>query len=212
MLPLICALAGAAISGWPGAVIGFALGCIAGATLAKGRRRDALAITKSFCFFAAGATLLAVGTREIAEVRGLIHSARERKFVFVVIDLDLLREFLTDLSRDFFGRRNWRGTRTDFAAGRIPYRPLRHSLCERQRAAARTIFSGRGAERRCLGSDEYLRRRKFEPLAPVAKYSRAALLSPRGLNVHHLLRSDGARLSSGDESRRKTHPRRGVAA
>ena len=29
-------------------------------------------ITKSFCFFAAGATLLAVGTREIAEVRGLI--------------------------------------------------------------------------------------------------------------------------------------------
>ena len=30
-------------------------------------------ITKSFCFFAAGAALLAVGTREIAEVRGLIH-------------------------------------------------------------------------------------------------------------------------------------------
>ena len=30
------------------------------------------AVTKSFCFFAAGATLLAVGTREIAAVRGLI--------------------------------------------------------------------------------------------------------------------------------------------
>jgi hydrogenase-4 component F len=29
-------------------------------------------VTKSFCFFAAGATLLAVGTREIAAVRGLI--------------------------------------------------------------------------------------------------------------------------------------------
>lgn len=32
------------------------------------------AVTKSFCFFAAGATLLAVGTREIAAVRGLIRS------------------------------------------------------------------------------------------------------------------------------------------
>lgn len=30
-------------------------------------------VTKSFCFFAAGAALLAVGTREIAAVRGLIH-------------------------------------------------------------------------------------------------------------------------------------------
>ena len=30
-------------------------------------------VTKSFCFFAAGSTLLAVGTREIAAVRGLIH-------------------------------------------------------------------------------------------------------------------------------------------
>jgi hydrogenase-4 component F len=30
-------------------------------------------VTKSFCFFAAGATLLVVGTREIAAVRGLIH-------------------------------------------------------------------------------------------------------------------------------------------
>ena len=29
-------------------------------------------VTKSFCFFAAGATLLIVGTREIAAVRGLI--------------------------------------------------------------------------------------------------------------------------------------------
>ena len=29
-------------------------------------------VTKSFCFFAAGAALLAVGTREIAAVRGLI--------------------------------------------------------------------------------------------------------------------------------------------
>jgi len=29
-------------------------------------------VTKSFCFFAAGATLLAMGTREIAAVRGLI--------------------------------------------------------------------------------------------------------------------------------------------
>src|SRR5208282_5273113 len=29
-------------------------------------------VTKSFCFFAAGATLMAVGTREIAAVRGLI--------------------------------------------------------------------------------------------------------------------------------------------
>lgn len=45
MLPLICALLGAVISGWPGAVIGFALGCVAGATLSKGRRRDALATT-----------------------------------------------------------------------------------------------------------------------------------------------------------------------
>jgi hydrogenase-4 component F len=33
------------------------------------------AVTKSFCFFAAGATLLAVGTREIAAVRGLIRRA-----------------------------------------------------------------------------------------------------------------------------------------
>lgn len=33
------------------------------------------AVTKSFCFFAAGAVLLAVGTREIAAVRGLIRSA-----------------------------------------------------------------------------------------------------------------------------------------
>jgi hydrogenase-4 component F len=33
------------------------------------------AVTKSFCFFAAGATLLAVGTREIAAVRGLIWRA-----------------------------------------------------------------------------------------------------------------------------------------
>ena len=32
-------------------------------------------VTKSFCFFAAGATLLSVGTREIAAVRGLIHRA-----------------------------------------------------------------------------------------------------------------------------------------
>jgi hydrogenase-4 component F len=32
-------------------------------------------ITKSFCFFAAGAALLAVGTREIAAVRGLIHKS-----------------------------------------------------------------------------------------------------------------------------------------
>jgi hydrogenase-4 component F len=32
-------------------------------------------VTKSFCFFAAGATLLAVGTREIAAVRGLIGRA-----------------------------------------------------------------------------------------------------------------------------------------
>jgi hydrogenase-4 component F len=32
-------------------------------------------VTKSFCFFAAGATLLAIGTREIAAVRGLIRSA-----------------------------------------------------------------------------------------------------------------------------------------
>jgi hydrogenase-4 component F len=32
-------------------------------------------VTKSFCFFAAGATLLAVGTREIAAVRGLIRRA-----------------------------------------------------------------------------------------------------------------------------------------
>ena len=35
------------------------------------------AVTKSFCFFAAGATLLAVGTREIAAVRGLIRRAPE---------------------------------------------------------------------------------------------------------------------------------------
>jgi len=33
------------------------------------------AVTKSFCFFAAGATLLAVGTREIVAVRGLIGRA-----------------------------------------------------------------------------------------------------------------------------------------
>jgi len=33
------------------------------------------AVTKSFCFFAAGATLLAMGTREIAAVRGLIRRA-----------------------------------------------------------------------------------------------------------------------------------------
>jgi len=33
------------------------------------------AVTKSFCFFAAGATLLLVGTREIAAVRGLIRRA-----------------------------------------------------------------------------------------------------------------------------------------
>jgi hydrogenase-4 component F len=32
-------------------------------------------VTKSFCFFAAGVTLLAVGTREIAAVRGLIRRA-----------------------------------------------------------------------------------------------------------------------------------------
>jgi len=32
-------------------------------------------LTKSFCFYAAGATLLAVGTREIASVRGLIRTA-----------------------------------------------------------------------------------------------------------------------------------------
>ena len=32
-------------------------------------------ISKSFCFFAAGAALLAVGTRDIAVVRGLIHRA-----------------------------------------------------------------------------------------------------------------------------------------
>jgi hydrogenase-4 component F len=32
-------------------------------------------IAKSFCFFAAGAVLLAVGTREIAAVRGLIHKS-----------------------------------------------------------------------------------------------------------------------------------------
>jgi hydrogenase-4 component F len=32
-------------------------------------------VTKSFCFFAAGATLLAVGTRDIAAVRGLIRRA-----------------------------------------------------------------------------------------------------------------------------------------
>ena len=32
-------------------------------------------LTKSFCFFAAGAALLAVGKREIASVRGLIHSS-----------------------------------------------------------------------------------------------------------------------------------------
>jgi hydrogenase-4 component F len=32
-------------------------------------------VTKSFCFFAAGAVLLATGTREIAAVRGLIHRA-----------------------------------------------------------------------------------------------------------------------------------------
>ena len=32
-------------------------------------------MTKSFCFFAAGAVLLAVGTREIAAVRGLIRRA-----------------------------------------------------------------------------------------------------------------------------------------
>jgi hydrogenase-4 component F len=32
-------------------------------------------VTKSFCFFAAGATLLAVGTREIAMVRGLVRRA-----------------------------------------------------------------------------------------------------------------------------------------
>jgi hydrogenase-4 component F len=32
-------------------------------------------VSKSFCFFAAGATLLAVGTREIAAVRGLIRRA-----------------------------------------------------------------------------------------------------------------------------------------
>jgi hydrogenase-4 component F len=31
------------------------------------------AVTKSFCFFAAGITLMAMGTREIASVRGLIH-------------------------------------------------------------------------------------------------------------------------------------------
>ena len=29
-------------------------------------------VTKSFCFFAAGAALLTVGTRQIASVRGLI--------------------------------------------------------------------------------------------------------------------------------------------
>ncbi|MFZ1908249.1 MAG: proton-conducting transporter membrane subunit, partial [Burkholderiales bacterium] len=33
------------------------------------------AVTKSFCFFAAGTVLLTVGTREIAAVRGLIHRA-----------------------------------------------------------------------------------------------------------------------------------------
>jgi len=32
-------------------------------------------LTKSFCFFAAGAALLAVGTREIASVRGLIRTS-----------------------------------------------------------------------------------------------------------------------------------------
>ena len=32
-------------------------------------------VTKSFCFYAAGATLLAVGTREIASVRGLIRTS-----------------------------------------------------------------------------------------------------------------------------------------
>ncbi len=33
------------------------------------------ALTKSFCFFAAGSALLVTGTREIAAVRGLIRSA-----------------------------------------------------------------------------------------------------------------------------------------
>ena len=33
------------------------------------------AVTKSFCFFAAGAVLMAVGTREIAAVRGLIRKS-----------------------------------------------------------------------------------------------------------------------------------------
>lgn len=33
------------------------------------------ALTKSFCFFAAGAVLMAFGTREIAAIRGLIRSA-----------------------------------------------------------------------------------------------------------------------------------------
>ena len=32
-------------------------------------------VTKSFCFFAAGAALLTVGTREIASVRGLLRSS-----------------------------------------------------------------------------------------------------------------------------------------
>jgi len=32
-------------------------------------------VTKSFCFFAAGAALMAVGTREIAAVRGLIRKS-----------------------------------------------------------------------------------------------------------------------------------------
>jgi hydrogenase-4 component F len=34
------------------------------------------ALTKSYCFFAAGATLLAVDTRQIADVRGLIRTSR----------------------------------------------------------------------------------------------------------------------------------------
>ena len=45
-------------------------------------RRDAAdrshSVTKSFCFFAAGAALLAVGTREIAAVRGLIRRSPSR--------------------------------------------------------------------------------------------------------------------------------------
>jgi hydrogenase-4 component F len=46
-------------------------------------------VTKSFCFFAAGATLMAVGTREISAVRGLIRKSPAAGAALVLADWPL---------------------------------------------------------------------------------------------------------------------------